>query len=125
MLGIPRSVLRTERKAAVALAEFLTSEASQEFLAGQNGWPPIYAHAYPATGEKDGLAPTLTAAHQALKGDVWLRPNTEQWRQVTCAMSEVVRRVLGEGQAVGPVVGELQAHVDARDLCPTPPAGAP
>ena len=39
-------------------------------------------------------------------------------------MSEVVRRVLGEGQAVRPVVDELQPRLDAQGLCPTPAAVA-
>jgi trehalose transport system substrate-binding protein len=139
VLGIPRGLSRTQRKASVALAEFLMSADSQRFLAKENAWPSIREDAYSRIwwgGCGESRCPpwvtlhqvqyedTLKAAHQALQEGRWLRPSTEQWQQVSCAITTAVHRILEQDEDVQTVLGELHGQVASAEACRNlPPAG--
>jgi trehalose transport system substrate-binding protein len=132
VLGVPRRLSKTQRKAAFALVEFLMSADSQRFLAKENAWPSIREDAYSriwwggcggsrcppwVTLHQVQYEDTLKAARQALQQDRWLRPSTEQWHQVSCAITTAVHRILERNEDVQTVLAELHGQVAGGVAC--------
>jgi trehalose transport system substrate-binding protein len=110
VLGIPNRVTGKERKAAVALAEFLMTRESQAFLVQRNAWPAIRDDAYDLIAS----TPTIEATRRALERG-WYRPTAPYWDDVVWAMNEAVRRVVFGHQDPGTVLRELRQEVERRD----------
>lgn len=133
MLGIPKLLQdnrskgteeKSQWRAAVGLAKFLMSKESQVFLAKENGWLPIRDDAYREAIISGDLSKTLKAAHAALtRGQVWMRPNTEEWHQAECGMAEARQRILVDGlekngDEVRAILNEIGTRVLAKTECP-------
>lgn len=110
VLGIPNGITGRQKKAALALAEFLMSKGSQEYLVTHNAWPSIRDDAYGEVPKEQ--EETFSAIRAALK-DGWFRPSVSYWPDVTLAMSEAVNRILLQYQPVKAVLDELHARVAA------------
>ncbi|MGI8682008.1 MAG: extracellular solute-binding protein [Mycobacteriales bacterium] len=110
VLGIPNGITGRQKKAALALAEFLMSKKSQEYLVTHNAWPSIRDDAYSDVPKEQGE--TFSAIRTALK-DGWFRPSVSYWPDVSLAMSEAVNRILLQYQPVQAVLDELHARVGA------------
>lgn len=108
VLGIPAGVSGRQREVAVALARFLMSKESQEFLVHANAWPSIRSDAYGTVPEEK--RETFAAIREAVEAG-WFRPVVSYWPDVTRAMNEAVARILLQNQPVRPVLDELHAAV--------------
>ena len=121
VLGVPRGLSASQRKAAVALAQFLMSQEAQALLARENAWPSIRSDAYGSVAPE--LRPTFEAIDAALR-DGWLRPSVAYWPEVTDMLNEAVDRIVVRLEPVQPVLDELHARVaDAAEArgAPYPP----
>lgn len=108
VLGIPRGVSADEKRAALALADFLMSREAQQLLAERNAWPSIRDDAYgtvPAPQQE-----TFTAIQRALE-DGWYRPNVRYWSDVDEAMNEAIRRIVQGGEPAKAVLDELNGRI--------------
>jgi trehalose transport system substrate-binding protein len=110
VLGIPRGMTGRRRDAAVALARFLMSPDAQRFLVERNGWLSVRTDVYATV--PGPLRETFAAAQRAL-ADGWLRPSVPYWSDVSDAMNEATRRILGDGEPVRPALDVLHAKVVA------------
>jgi trehalose transport system substrate-binding protein len=108
VLGIPSGVTGKERRAAVALADYLMSREAQELLVRQNTWPSIREDAYAAAPR--GQAETFHAIAEALR-DGWYRPqDVPYWPAVSDQMNEALDRVI-RMEPVEQVLHELHDRV--------------
>lgn len=108
VLGVPKGVTGPRKDAALALARFLMSREAQQFLVERNAWPSIRADTYGSVSEEQ--RETFEAVNRALR-DGWYRPNVPYWSDVSEAMNEAVRRILGGGERPRTVLDALQAKV--------------
>lgn len=108
VLGIPEGITGKQKKAALALAEFLMSKESQEYLVETNAWPSIREDAYGQVPKEQ--EETFTAIRAALQ-DGWFRPSVSYWPDVTSAMTEAVNRILLQNERVKQVLDELNAGI--------------
>ncbi len=113
VLGIPQGVAGRQKEAALALAKFLMSKESQEYLVRNNAWPSIRDDAYDHVPKEQ--EETFSAIRAAVR-DGWFRPNVSYWPDVTAAMSEAVNRILLQDEPVKGVLDELHARVGVAAL---------
>ena len=108
VLGIPQGVTGKQKEAALALAGFLMSRESQQYLVQRNAWPSIRDDAYDRVPAEQ--AETFRAIRQALQ-DGWFRPSVSYWSDVTSAISEAVNRILLQYEPVKTVLDDLHRKV--------------
>ncbi len=110
VLGVPRGVSEDEKKAALALADFLISEDAQKTLVERNAWPSVRDDAYSDVPEEQ--QDTFEAIQAALE-DGWFRPNVAYWPNVSEQMNAAVKRVIVDGAPVKATLDELHGKVEA------------
>lgn len=109
VLGIPKGVKGKQRAAALALASYLMSQESQEFLVRENAWASIRTDAYSKVPKEQ--RETFDAIQEAFE-DGWFRPSVPYWSEVTARMNEAVDRILLQRQDTGTVLDELNAQIE-------------
>jgi trehalose transport system substrate-binding protein len=109
VLGIPRGVSEDEKKAALALADFLISEDAQKTLAEENAWPSVRDDAYSDVPEEQ--QETFEAIQAALE-DGWYRPNVAYWSNVSEQMNAAVRRIIVDGAPAKATLDELHGNIE-------------
>lgn len=109
VLGIPKGVKGKQKEAALALARFLMSKESQEYLVARNVWPSIRTDAYEKVPPEQ--AETFASIQQALENG-WFRPSVSYWSEVTDQMNEAVSRILLQLEPVKPVLDQLHTSVE-------------
>jgi trehalose transport system substrate-binding protein len=110
VLGIPRGVSGDEKRAALALANFLISRETQQTLAEKNAWPSVRDDAYGQV--PDDQKQTFEAIQEAMK-DGWYRPNLSYWSDVSEQINVAITRVIENGENAKTVLDELHAKIEA------------
>lgn len=111
VLGIPKGVRGKELEAAIALAEFLMPEESQELLVRRNAWPSFRSDVdYGSLPAEQGR--TFEAIQKALASG-WYRPVVPYWPVVSEQLNLAVIAVLLEGKPVKAVLDEAHARIRA------------